>query len=445
MLGLYIILIFHFSVVYSQFPRVCTTHTNLTKICCPKWKDGSPCGSRSGRGECNDTMSLLYESLNQTGQVLQRNDDRLLWPIHYYDRACHCNGNYGGFDCGDCKFGYFGSTCDRKRLLIRKEIREFSHLKRKRFFSYLSLAKMTTSKDFVVLSTGDRHHRDTYNFVDASVYNVFAWIHYYSMKPLLLNNSFHHEIGYAHEGPAFPGWHRLGLLFLERQIQLMTGDEHFFLPYYDWRGEKKCSICTDEFLGDNDVQGRISRYSYFSHWKSICSGYNYEDAYCPYAMNEHQMEKLLRKPGTNPLADWLPSFQDVNDTLRFKDYDTPPYNSASKNSFRNALEGFLKASDGVTFARGMHNLVHVYMGGTMSQVPISGNDPIFILHHCFIDKIYEKWIIENNATSDTYPNNHRTGQRPYECITPYFPCWRNRELLRTSRDFGYKYSEYQNF
>lgn len=38
-----------------------------------------------------------------------------------------------------------------------------------------------------------------------------------------------------------------------------------------------------------------------------------------------------------------------------------------------------------------HGLVHVYVGGHMAYIPISPNDPIFWMHHAFIDKIWEDW------------------------------------------------------
>ncbi|KAM4705248.1 tyrosinase-like [Rhinophrynus dorsalis] len=427
--------------VDGQFPRVCTTKEEFgTKRCCPVWTDGSTCGSLSGRGRCRNWVAFIPFA---AGQVPLYDDDRLDWPRHYYDNTCECFGNYSGFNCGDCRYGYFGDKCDRKKTVVRKEIRELSILERKRFFSYLALAKTTKSKDFVVLSTGDRHHRDTYRFVDASIYDVFAWIHYYSMKPIMTNSSFDFDVNYAHQGPAFPGWHRLGLMFLERQIQLMTGDEDFAIPYYDWRGEKNCSICTNTFMGDNDIQGNLDPYSHFSYWKSICSGYNYPDTYCPRVSDECQMERLLRKPGADPRSNRLPSFQDVEDTLKWRDFDRPPYNRLARRSFRNALEGFIRPSDGTTSQRNMHNLVHLYLGGTMSQVPISSNDPMFILHHCFIDKIFEIWIQRYYATPNLYPENDEPGQGPNECATPYFPCYRNKDFLRNSTDFGYKYSIYQ--
>ncbi|XP_073434336.1 tyrosinase-like [Dendrobates tinctorius] len=427
--------------IHCQFPRSCTTSAALrSKTCCPLWKDGSPCGSRSGRGQCRN--NVVFASLVARRARLFF-DDRLDWPRFYFDNTCKCFGNFSGYNCGQCKYGHSGDKCDREKTVVRKEIRQLSLLERKRFFSYLALAKTTKSADFVILTTGDRHHRDSYRFVDATIFDVFAWIHYYSMKPLLVNDTFDFSTNYAHQGPAFPGWHRLGLMFFEREIQLLSGDEDFAIPYYDWRGEKNCSICTNQFLGASNAQGFLDDDSHFASWKSICSGFNYADAYCQTAGDQCQMEKLHRKPGSDPRASGLPSFQDVEDTLKWRDFDTAPYNTTSRRSFRNALEGFLRPSDGTTLGRNMHNLVHIYLGGTMSQVPISSNDPIFLLHHCFVDKIFEEWLQRYNGTPDHYPENYQLGQGPNECATPYFPCYRNKDFLCSSSKLGYKFSKYQ--
>lgn len=260
-----VFLAFCLSAVDGQFPRVCSTEAAFhTKTCCPLWKDKSPCGSSSGRGRCRNWSTL------HGNKIPLNSDDRLDWPRYYYENTCECHGNYSGFDCGDCKFGHHGEKCDRKKVVLRRELRELTFLEQKRLFSYLALAKTTKCRDFVVLSTGDRFHQETYRFVDASLYDVFVWMHYYSMKAILVNGTFNPNKNFAHQGPAFPGWHRLNLLFLERQIQLMTGDEDFAIPYYDWRGEKNCSICTDELLGTNDAQGVLNPYSHFSFWKVSC-------------------------------------------------------------------------------------------------------------------------------------------------------------------------------
>ncbi|KAG9481848.1 hypothetical protein GDO78_010856 [Eleutherodactylus coqui] len=426
---------------HCQFPRPCTEGSAyLSKTCCPPWKDGSPCGFLSGRGQCRNHKVFRPMSASR---VRQFQDDRLDWPRFYFDSTCICFENYNDYNCGQCKFGYYGEKCNKVKTVVRKEIRQLSFVERQRFFSYLALAKTTKSADFVILSTGDRYQKNTYRFVDASIYDVFAWIHYYSMQPILRNGSLDSSYNYAHRGPAFPGWHRLGLMFLERQIQLLTGDEDFAVPYYDWRGEKSCSICTNELLGASNRDGFLDEYSHFAYWKSICSGFNYPNAYCQNAGDENQMEKLYRKPGADPRAKRLPSFKDVEDTLKWKDFDRPPYNTESRRSFRNALEGFLRPSDGTTLERNMHNLVHIYFGGTMSQVPISGNDPMFILHHSFIDKILEEWLRRQKGTPEDYPENDELGQGPDECVTPYFPCYRNKDFLRRSSNLGYTYSKYQ--
>ncbi|XP_068110828.1 tyrosinase-like isoform X2 [Hyperolius riggenbachi] len=444
MLALCIFLSLCFNGIHGQFPRTCTTRQALDeKKCCPIWTDGSPCGEASGRGKCRDWV-VPVSIKRKHFMAAQENDERLNWPKFFYDNTCECFGNYSGNNCGDCQYGHFGAKCERKSIVVRKEIHELSLAERKKFFSYLNLAKNTKSKDFVIVSTGDRYHLNTYQFVDASIYDVFAWIHYYSTKSLLINGEFDSSRNYAHQGPAFPGWHRLGLAFLERQIQLLTSDENFALPYYDWRGEKNCSICTNDLMGANNDQGALDSYSNFASWKIICGGENdREDAYCLAATDVHQRELLQRKPGTTRSVT-LPSFKDVEDTLQWKQFDTPPYDRTAQRSFRNVLEGFLRPSDGVTQGASMHNLAHVYFGGTMGRVPISANDPMFVLHHCFVDKILEAWLEKYKATPAVYSENTQRGQGAEECATPYFPCYRNKDLINRSDKFGYTYSVFQN-
>ncbi|XP_056408550.1 tyrosinase-like [Hyla sarda] len=418
---------------HGQFPRVCMTKEALdSEICCPLW-NGSECGVEAMRGVC----------LNWWTRTLDDNqyyDDRLNWPNSYFRSSCECLGNYGGFDCGKCKFGYYGENCDRQKTLVRHEIRELSTIERRRFFSYLTLAKYTISKDYVILVTGDRHHRSTYKFIDATIYDVFSWIHYYSMKPILMNSTFTSNTSYAHQGPAFPGWHRRLLLFLEREIQELIGDEDFALPYYDWSHENNtCSICNEEFLGSNDLQGNIGGSSYFSSWGAICSGYFYTDAYCRSAERGFHVENLLRKPGRDPKTR-IPTYQDVEATLKWKMFDTEPFDKTSKSSFRNALEGYVNPVDGKTTDRNMHNMFHGYIGGTMSQVPISANDPMFILHHAYIDKLFEVWIRKNKATPDKYPNNQHLGHQRLECAMPFFPCVMNKHMLQNSAVYGYTFT-----
>lgn len=52
--------------------------------------------------------------------------------------------------------------------------------------------------------------------------------------------------------------------------------------------------------------------------------------------------------------------------------------------FASPLTGIADASQS-----SMHNALHIYMNGTMSQVPGSANDPIFLLHHAFVDRLVD--------------------------------------------------------
>ncbi|XP_069496669.1 tyrosinase-like [Ambystoma mexicanum] len=427
--------------VLSLFPKACTTEEALKeRCCCPRAQDGSMCGAASRRGRCKFMHAAPH---THRKSYRQQNDDRLDWPREFYDSVCVCSGNYDGADCGDCKFGYTGERCETKKMTVRKEVRELSRPELLKFFSYLSLAKMKVSARYHIMTASNRHERSTFRFHEASVYDVFAWAHYYSFQPLLQNDEFNLTTNFAHEGPAFPPWHRWYLLFLEREMQILTKDPDFFIPYYDWsRDNSTCTICTNPIMGASDSQGVLTSSSYFASWKSICSGFNYIDKYCPVAEEPCRMEPLHRNPGADPSNNRLSSFQDVEDALKWKDFDTPPFNISAKRSFRNCLEGFMDPTNGVVRRRSMHNLFHMFMGGTMSQVPLSSNDPIFLMHHAFIDKILELWMEKTNATSETYPQNNIFGHGPEDNIVPSMPPVRIKDYFQSTKVFGYTYSNY---
>ena len=43
------------------------------------------------------------------------------------------------------------------------------------------------------------------------------------------------ELDYAHEATGFPTWHRLFLLWFEREMQILLRDDNFTIDYWDWR------------------------------------------------------------------------------------------------------------------------------------------------------------------------------------------------------------------
>ena len=75
-------------------------------------------------------------------------------------------------------------------------------------------------------------------------------------------------------------------------------------------------------------------------------------------------------------------------------YDTPPYDcSPFTVGFRNRIEGWVtsRGDPRIRFPGAqLHNRVHLWVGGNM--VPMtSPHDPIFFLHHSFVDKLWADW------------------------------------------------------
>ncbi|HEY8211280.1 MAG TPA: tyrosinase family protein, partial [Myxococcaceae bacterium] len=119
---------------------------------------------------------------------------------------------------------------------------------------------------------------------------------------------------------------------------------------------------------------------------------------------------LNREFGAGP-SPRLPKRQDVQRALDGGRYDSGPWSRSASPSFRNDLEGWSPP------APGLHNLVHVWVGGDM-LASTSPNDPVFYLNHCNVDRFWAAWQ-EENGTGDyapaqrdpTAPAGHRPGDR----------------------------------
>ena len=92
-----LLLLQHVQSTSAQIPTVCSDADSLENaICCPTTSDGV-CGENANRGQC---VSLATPPRYDTADV------RANWP-HYFNQTCQCIGNYGGYDCSRCKFGYY--------------------------------------------------------------------------------------------------------------------------------------------------------------------------------------------------------------------------------------------------------------------------------------------------------------------------------------------------
>ncbi|XP_077197539.1 tyrosinase [Paroedura picta] len=439
--------------VSSQFPRACTDSDSLLrKECCPIWPgDGSPCGQLSGRGSCRDI--LLSNAPPGPQYPFSGLDDREDWPSVFYNRTCQCFGNFTGFHCGECKFNFAAPNCTERNLRIRKDIFRLSTQEKDQFLAYLNLAKHTTSRDFVIAvgTYAQMNNGSNPMFRDINLYDLFVWMHYYVSRDTLLGGTaVWRDIDFAHEAPGFLPWHRFFLLMWENEIQKLTGNDNFTIPYWDWRDSETCTLCTDEYMGGRHPTSPnvLSPASFFSSWQVICSRsdeYNSRQELC----NGTNEGPLIRNPGNHDKdrTPRLPSSADVEFCLSLTQYEAGTMDKMANFSFRNTLEGFASPRTAIsnTSQSSLHNALHIYMNGTMSQVQGSANDPIFILHHAFVDSIFEQWLRRHRPDREVYPAaNAPIGHNRESYMVPFIPLYRNGEFFTLSQDLGYDYEYLAN-
>lgn len=220
-------------------------------------------------------------------------------------------------------------------------------------------------------------------------YDHFVHAHMAVMHPTVL--SFEpHDPEYrngAHRGSSFLPWHREFLLQLEEALRSV--DSSIDLPYWDWTEDAAMSdpttapIWSEGFMGGNGVES--------DDWR-VASG--------PFANSagnwpippDHDGPALRRQFGQ--MLPSLPTKEDLALALAERFYDTPSYNNSPFTlGFRNRLEGWItQRGDSRVKTPGsqLHNRVHLWVGGSMAPMS-SPNDPVFFLHHCFVDKVWADW------------------------------------------------------
>lgn len=195
----------------------------------------------------------------------------------------------------------------------------------------------------------DDYVRGTLALKKRGIYDEFVRTHFTVMN-------------FVHGSPLFLPWHRAFVSDFERALQQELGDPTFAIPYWDW---------TDDASRPNQVgplwdASKLGRPLVLGSSNPVTSGPFVGAAWVTIDAGKSNFgPRLMRQ-------------------LSGQDYTTRPmvhalFVHAAFDDFREALEF------------GPHGAMHIWVGGQMSSVPTSVNDPVFWLHHANVDRVFAQW------------------------------------------------------
>lgn len=248
-----------------------------------------------------------------------------------------------------------------------------------------------------------------------SRYDDFVQIHKNSMglgNPLVPN---------PHRSPLFYPWHRAFLRQFEVALQTATSNPAITLPYWNWQLTGADNPFTMNFMGANGDNTQDQR---------VTGG--------PFSREHSQFTVAVWDEGIGNTgirrnlgaAGYLPSQEQIIATLNRTPYWSP----------ENGWENFSETD--------LHNPVHAWIGGDMLSSS-SPNDPIFFLHHCYLDLLWERWKLQH-PTVPSFPG--QPGQpdfdfgetvlvfNPANEPTPWPGTYTVRQML-FSENLDYRYAD----
>lgn len=154
-----------------------------------------------------------------------------------------------------------------------------------------------------------------------------------------------------HGSSYFLPWHRAYLYFFEKQLQDRVAG--VTLPWWDWTQAH-----------DEGIPAAYSAKKAAGKANSLASSPIQKSG----RANPNET-KTRRAPGEARL---LPNTPRVERLLENRDFFT----------FQTQLEG-------------IHNGVHMWVGGTMENIETAAYDPVFWAHHCMIDRLWYLWQLDH--------------------------------------------------
>ncbi|CAJ0941064.1 unnamed protein product, partial [Mesorhabditis belari] len=170
----------------------------------------------------------------------------------------------------------------------------------------------------------------------------------------------------AHSGPGFLPWHREYLKRFEIALRLV--DPAVAVPYWDsvmdwYLPDARDSILfSNMFAGESDYWGNVIQ-GPFAYWRTLegRSTINRQLARKGRLFDEQQINNIVAQNA-------------IEFTLAFT---APQWGCPYGNNY-GAIEY-------------THSNIHLWIGGDMEPPSTSANEPIFFMHHSFVDYLWELW------------------------------------------------------
>ena len=196
----------------------------------------------------------------------------------------------------------------------------------------------------------------------------------------------------GHGNAAFLSWHREFILRIEKELQRVSKNPSLSIPYWDWTDADTTlnKIFVDDFMGPDGTGTDVSVPMLGTIGKTIKSGHFAKSngwtvdprVHLYRAHNDHYLgEELCRQLSAK--AD-LPEEKQIDDLIKLNDF----------KDFQNGIE----AGDE------MHNSMHFWVRGSM-LAHSSTVDPIFLMNHANVDRIWALWQSFGHSGNNHYPSS----------------------------------------
>ncbi|NEO80604.1 tyrosinase family protein [Moorena sp. SIO4G3] len=267
-------------------------------------------------------------------------------------------------------------------------------------------------------------------------------------------NAFIHLLDCPHGNWWFLPWHRGYLGWFEKTCRKLSGDPDFALPYWDWTQERYIPKKFFKGVLNPSHEAFISSYSTFKaefenpmsdFWNSLT-----DNQLCQQKLRGYFSIDDVWQAIENPEAPmFYPSDAARRITQENPYLDCETQTAVSLETIKSALAPSNFIDFGSTVARyhsqttgfailegQPHNLVHNNIGGFMGNF-LSPVDPIFFMHHCNIDRLWDVWTRKQEKLSlPTLPEGEELAKWQAESFLFFIDDKGNEVQANTAGDYA---------